>query len=87
MSDEVQQELTAEQVAKELQVNPRSVYKWIQTGELAAMDFGSGGKHVYRINRADLDDFKRRRRTRKQNTSITSSEARDRRQKTEEDGE
>ncbi len=87
MSDEVQQELTAEQVAKELQVNPRSVYKWIQTGELAAMDLGSGGKHVYRINRADLDDFKRRRRTRKQNTSITPSEARDRRQKTEEDGE
>ena len=87
MSDEVQQELTAEQVAKELQVNPRSVYKWIQTGELAAMDLGSGGKRVYRINRADLDDFKRRRRTKKQNTSITSSEALDRRQKTEEDGE
>jgi excisionase family DNA binding protein len=87
MSDEVQQELTAEQVAKELQVNPRLVYKWIQTGELAAMDLGSGGKRVYRINRADLDDFKRRRRTKKQNTSITSSEALDRRQKTEEDGE
>lgn len=62
MSDEVQQELTVEQVANELQVNPRSVYKWIQTGELAAMDLGSGGKHVYRVNRVDLDDFKRRRR-------------------------
>jgi excisionase family DNA binding protein len=61
MSDEVQ-ELTVEQVAKELQVNPRSVYKWIQTGELVAMDLGSGGKHIYRVSRADLDDFKRRRR-------------------------
>ncbi len=82
MSDEVQQELTAEQVAKELQVNPRSVYKWIQTGELAAIDLGSGGKHVYRVNRADLDDFKRRRRTRKQDTPVTSSEALDRHQET-----
>lgn len=62
MSDEIK-ELTVEQVAKELQVNLRSVYKWIQTGELPAIDLGSGGKHVYRIGRPDLEDFKRGRRT------------------------
>jgi excisionase family DNA binding protein len=62
MPDELK-ELTVEQVAKELQVNPRSVYKWIQAGELGAIDLGSGGKHSYRISRSDLEDFKRRRRT------------------------
>jgi excisionase family DNA binding protein len=62
MPDELK-ELTVEQVAKELQVHTRSVYKWIQAGELPAMDLGSGGKHSYRISRSDLEDFKRRRRT------------------------
>jgi excisionase family DNA binding protein len=56
-------DLTVEQVAEELQVHPRSVYKWIQTGELPAINLGSGGKHVYRISRADLDSFKRARKT------------------------
>jgi len=56
-------DLTVEQVAEELQVNPRSVYKWIQIGELLAMDLGSGGKHTYRISRADLDAFKQARKT------------------------
>jgi excisionase family DNA binding protein len=56
-------DLTVEQVAEELQVNPRSVYKWIQIGELPAMDLGSGGKHIYRISRADLDAFKQARKT------------------------
>jgi excisionase family DNA binding protein len=56
-------DLTVEQVAEELQVNPRSVYKWIQIGELRAMDLGSGGKHIYRISRADLDAFKQARKT------------------------
>ena len=36
-------ELTAEQVAKEMQVHISRVYKWIQTGELPAIDIGSGG--------------------------------------------
>ncbi len=60
-------ELTAEQVAKEMQVHISRIYKWIQTGELPAIDIGSGGKHNYRISRADLDDFKRRRRTTQRN--------------------
>ncbi len=69
MPDEIQ-ELTVEQVAKELQVNPRSVYKWIQAGELPAMDLGSGGKHSYRISRPDLEDFKRSRRTNTQDNRL-----------------
>jgi excisionase family DNA binding protein len=58
-------DLTVEQVAEELQVHPRSVYKWIQTGELPAINLGSGGKHIYRISRVDLDAFKQARKTRR----------------------
>ena len=55
--------LTAQQVADELKVHIGRVYKWIQDGELAATDLGSSARHNYRINRSDLEDFKRRRRT------------------------
>ena len=60
MSEEV---LTAEQVAEELKVNIRRVYRWIQGGELLATDLGTPSRHNYRIQRTDLEDFKRRRRT------------------------
>lgn len=56
-------ELTVEQVAHELQVHKKRVYQWIQEHELPAMDLGSSRKHNYRISRADLDTFKKRRRT------------------------
>ncbi len=55
--------LTAEQVAGELKVNIRRVYKWVQNGELLATDLGTPARHNYRINRSDLEDFKQRRRT------------------------
>ena len=55
--------LTAEQVAEELKVNIRRVYKWIQNGELLATDLGTPARHNYRIQRTDLEDFKQRRRT------------------------
>jgi len=55
--------LTAEQVAEELKVNIRRVYRWIQDGELLATDLGTPSRHNYRIQRTDLEDFKRRRRT------------------------
>ncbi|MGZ3628640.1 MAG: helix-turn-helix domain-containing protein [Ktedonobacteraceae bacterium] len=60
MPDEV---LTADQVADELKVNIRRVYKWIQEKELLATDLGSPSRPNYRISRSDLEDFKRRRRT------------------------
>ena len=55
--------LTAEQVAEELKVNIRRVYKWVQSGELVATDLGTPARHNYRIQRSDLEEFKRRRRT------------------------
>ena len=57
------EELTVDQVAEELKVHPKRVYKWIQNGELAATDLGTRARHNYRINRSDLNDFKQRRRT------------------------
>jgi len=57
------EELTVAQVAEELQVHPKRVYKWIQNGELVATDLGTRARHNYRINRSDLNDFKQRRRT------------------------
>ncbi|MHB8597070.1 MAG: helix-turn-helix domain-containing protein [Ktedonobacteraceae bacterium] len=55
--------LTAEQVATELKVNIRRVYKWIQGGELLATDLGTQARSNYRISRSDFEDFKQRRRT------------------------
>jgi excisionase family DNA binding protein len=51
--------LSVEEIADELGVNPETVRVWIRTGELVALSIGKG----YRISRADLDDFIRRRRT------------------------
>jgi excisionase family DNA binding protein len=54
--------LTVDDVAEELSVNPETVRTWIRSGELKAMDLGGG----YRISRADLNDFlERRKRPRK----------------------
>lgn len=51
--------LSVEEIANELGVNPETVRVWIRSGELVALSIGKG----YRISRADLDDFIRRRRT------------------------
>ena len=51
--------LSVEDIADELGVNPETVRVWIRSGELVALSIGKG----YRISRADLDDFIRRRRT------------------------
>ena len=51
--------LSVEEVAGELAVNPETVRVWIRSGELVAFSIGKG----YRVSRADLDDFIRRRRT------------------------
>jgi excisionase family DNA binding protein len=51
--------LSVEEVAGELGVNPETVRVWIRSGELVAFSIGKG----YRISRADLEDFIRRRRT------------------------
>lgn len=51
--------LSVAEVAEELGVNRETVRVWIRTGELVALSIGKG----YRISRADLDEFIRRRRT------------------------
>lgn len=49
--------MTVDEVAKELRVNARKVYQLIQSGELAAMNIGTEGRKIFRINRGDLDAF------------------------------
>jgi excisionase family DNA binding protein len=51
--------LTVEEVAKQLKVHIRTVRKWIQDGELIAMDIGRG----YRISKSDLQAFIKSRQT------------------------
>jgi excisionase family DNA binding protein len=51
--------LTVEEVAKQLKVHIRTVRKWIQDGELIAMNIGRG----YRINKSDLQSFIKSRQT------------------------
>ena len=50
---------SVEENADERRVNPETVRVWIRSGELVAYSIGKG----YRISRADLDDFIKRRRT------------------------
>jgi len=56
--------LTVEEVAKELRVDPKTVRRWIQRGELIAIDVG----REYRIRRTDLDNFILRRQTGRKDT-------------------
>ena len=54
-----EQLLTVKEVAQEMRVSERRVTKWIQNGELAALNLGKD----YRIYRKDLDEFIARKRT------------------------
>ena len=56
-----EQLLTVKEVAQEMRVSERRVTKWIQNGELAALNLGKD----YRIYRKDLDEFIARKRTKK----------------------
>ena len=51
--------LTAEQVAQILKVKPDTVRSWIQAGSLRASRPGNGARpgRKYRVRRADLDAF------------------------------
>ena len=59
MSDDSEEMLTVEDVSKQLKVHIRTVRKWIQDGELIAMDIGRG----YRIKKSDLQEFIKSRQT------------------------
>jgi excisionase family DNA binding protein len=46
--------LTESQAAAAAQVDKRTIRRLIQTGRLRALDFGSGKRHHYRIDPAEL---------------------------------
>ena len=51
--------LTTEEIAKDLKVNVNTVRRWIQSGELVALDVGG----EYRVSREDYENFIKRRKT------------------------
>ena len=53
--------LTVQEVAKHLRVDEKTVRRWINRGELPAIDLGKG----YRIYKSDLDAFIEKRRTKR----------------------
>lgn len=61
-----QQDLTIDQVAKIVQVNRKTVERWIRDGELDAYEVGNDRK---RIKPAKLEEFKEKRRVRAQQKS------------------
>ena len=53
--------LTPQEVADLLKLTRRTVYRWIESGELPVIRFGS----AYRITESDLRDFIEARRTKR----------------------
>lgn len=54
--------LTVRQVAEHLSVDEKTVRRWIQRGELIALNIG-GLRPEYRVSRSNLNDFIQRRQT------------------------
>lgn len=59
MSDNL---MTVDEVARELRVNSRKVYQFIQNGELIATNIGTEGRKIFRIARSDFEAFLQSRR-------------------------
>lgn len=55
---------TIDEIAEALRVHRNTVQSWITSGDLVAIQIGR--RQAYRITQADLDDFIRRRRTKKE---------------------
>jgi len=51
--------LTSNEVCQHLKIHPNTLYRMISTGQLAAysITISEGGKRVYRIRQADLDEY------------------------------
>jgi excisionase family DNA binding protein len=65
MSQSKEPMLTVKQVAAELNVDEKTVRRWIQSGELIALNIGRL-RPEYRVSRSNLDDFIERRQTGRQ---------------------
>lgn len=49
--------MTVDEVARELRVNARKIYQFIQSGELMAMNIGTEGRKIFRITHTDFEAF------------------------------
>jgi excisionase family DNA binding protein len=49
--------VTAEHIAKVLDLNRRTVYRWVNSGLLPSIKLGAGHSSAVRIKRSDLDEF------------------------------
>jgi excisionase family DNA binding protein len=65
MSQDEEKMFTVKEVADQLRVDEKTVRRWIQKGDLIALNVG-GIRPDYRISSANLQDFKLRRQTGKQ---------------------
>ncbi len=65
MSQDEEKMFTVKEVAEQLRVDEKTVRRWIQKGELIALNVG-GIRPDYRISYQSLQDFKLRRQTGKQ---------------------
>ena len=62
MAQDEERMFTVKEVAEQLRVDETTVRRWIQKGELIALNVG-GTRPDYRISYANLQDFKLRRQT------------------------
>lgn len=54
--------MTVDEVARELRVSLRKVYRFIQSGELIATNIGTEERKIFRIARDDFEAFLQSRR-------------------------
>jgi excisionase family DNA binding protein len=62
MSQESEKMFTVKEVAEQLRVDEKTVRRWIQKGELIALNVG-GVRPDYRISVSHLEAFKKQRQT------------------------
>jgi excisionase family DNA binding protein len=48
---------TLEEVAKELRVNPRTIMRWLKSGQLKGYKLGSSKTSLLRISKAEVSKF------------------------------
>ncbi len=60
--------MTVDEVARELRVNSRKVYQFIQNGELIASNVGTRDRKIFRIARSDFDAFLQSRKLKRQDS-------------------
>ena len=61
MNDKPRTWLTPPEIAKELRCRTSKPLRWIEDGELPAVNVSSGTRPRYRVRREDLDAFLQRR--------------------------